>query len=1211
MKIGEYDVIRELGEGGMGKVFLAIQPVTRRHVAVKTIATESTDAEYRERFLREARAAAKIEHHRIVAIYEASTDDAGNLFMAMEYVDGGSLQDLLDSTDDRFLAPAAAMEIITAAAEGLAVAEQYQLVHRDIKPDNILISKLTGAKLADLGIARHLEGEHSATLTGTSVAMGTPRYISPEQAMNARTADIRSDIYSLGATFYELVTGKPPFDGETGMEIMMAHIQTPLPHPKSIRNDLPDGICAVICKMLEKNPDNRYQNTGDLLHDLHIVVAPAADLGALKASVIEDSLAKAVPAKKVQKKGKPSPKMKVQKAKPRAPEQRQRDVQIAQGKARIDAKQKKVTRLLHVVIALLAIGALYLIVHRNSTREDKGGPVAGPPWTGPEQPMDADEWGMMCWSGKEWQFKDMNSTRHEFHADRLEVTNTTGIHRIAVPTYRQVLPHEFDLEIDAKGGVEVSLMAGDGSDRNFHVKTITDGDWHNYRFRRTAGKIDVWIDNKQKPLLCHNCAGLGAVRFGVSVGSNRKLELRGFRLEPDTRVIPSHPGTQDAEVVYLSDLGPVHVATYNVDNWGFGNKGFVGNGETRISVNGEESPHGLGVHAPSNGASRVAYALDGHYSRFLGEGALNDPAAASTPLTFQILGDGKKLWTSKPVKVAGIIQAFDVDVTGVDRLELLVHCPGPNHAAAAVWVEPRLLAPGAAPQRVPMPKNNNDDGLRARLLAQPWIFSWGGSNSGIGSSMRKVEFLPDGKIGEGRTKADAAWRIRDGKLSINGEDGRADIRLEWSARTARWESNKDTDVLYKSGVCHLIPVARTALGQDTRVMPSHPGTQDAEVVYLSDLGPTTVQTFTDGGWGFGNKGFTGGREGRIIVNGKASPHGLGTHPPSNGRAHLRYALDSGYRRFMGEVALNDSSPGSRTPLTFQIVGDGKKLWTSTRVKAAKVLQAFDVNVTGVDKLELLVHCRGHLHAAHAVWLEPRLISVGQDSVPPPRGGLILHYDFGQKGTSVEDKSGNGNKGEVNGSIWKKDGLRSGMYSFDGLPGLATRPDTSADSNHDYVYVGSSPSGFPLDEFTISVVCTPQNEGALIGSGQNELWQRDWYLTHKYFTWAWKPGDSSGAVGRESRKLTFSGKTGKRQHIVLTRTKGTIKIYLDGKEVASGDGFPEQALPVYSYGLYVGTVKIDRGRWLRWHCYRGDIHNIMVWNRCLSDSEVRSVSRQHR
>ena len=902
MKIGEYEIIRELGEGGMGKVWLAIQPGTRRQVAVKTMAKESADDEFRERFLREARAAAKIEHPRVVGIYEVGRDEAGDLFMAMEYVDGGSLKDLLDNEDSGFLAPHEALEIITAAAEGLAVAERHHIVHRDIKPDNILISKTTGAKLADLGIARHLEGQHSLTLTGSSVTMGTPHYISPEQAMNASTADIRSDIYSLGATFYELVTGRPPFDGDTGMEVMMAHIQQPLQHPKSIRSDLPAGVCAVICKMLEKNPDNRYQNTGDLLDDLNIVADSSADIGALKASVIADSLVKAAPAKKAIKKAKPSPKIKVQKAKPRAPEQRQRDVQIAQGKARIDAKQKKVTRLVHVVIVLLAIGAVYLLVQSNGDgppppevpeeeivvddhrflefhgdgdtvvipvqgkfressaltiefwcrqtkkssyildqfgvggdRKDRGNWKFGidgngfpaiyyrlavkdrylvgktnvmdgnwhhiaivndngatslyvdhvlsqsgtttrftgrnnlyigsranaesyytgaidelrvwnralsapeiarssrtrpPPKAGlighwdfddvsnnvvrdlspsglhglfirgensgttavPEQAMDVDSWGMMCWSGKEWQFKDMNSTRHEFHADRLEVTNTTGIHRIAVPTYRQVLPHEFDLEIDAKAGYEVALVAADGSDRNFHVKTITDGDWHNYRFRRTAGKIDVWIDNKQKPLLCHNCAGLGAVRFGVSVGSNRKLELRGFRLEPDTRVIPSHPGTQDAEVVYLSDLGPVHVATYNVDNWGFGNKGFVGNGNARISVNGEKSPHGLGVHAHSNGASRVAYALDTGFSRIVGKAALNDLARGTlTPLTFQILGDDKALWTSSPVQAANVVQSFDVSVAGVKKLELLVHCPGPNHAASAVWFEPRLV----------------------------------------------------------------------------------------------------------------------------------------------------------------------------------------------------------------------------------------------------------------------------------------------------------------------------------------------------------------------------------------------------------------------------------------------------------------------------------------------------------------------------------------
>jgi formylglycine-generating enzyme required for sulfatase activity len=221
-------------------------------------------------------------------------------------------------------------------------------------------------------------------------------------------------------------------------------------------------------------------------------------------------------------------------------------------------------------------------------------------------------------------------------------------------------------------------------------------------------------------------------------------------------------------------------------------------------------------------------------------------------------------------------------------------------------------------------------------------------------------------------------------------------------------------------------------------------------------------------------------------------------------------------------------------------------------------------------------------------------------------GAILWYDFDDGKCPTWDKSGSGNHGSVMGAAWRMDGRGNGFFEFDGLPGTANTPDQTPDGNHDFIRVSETTSGFPVRDFTISIVCRPENEGTIIGSGEDELWEREWHLRYDRFGWAWVPGHASGAVGRQRRDLSFPGRAGLLQHLVVRRTGRRVEIALNGEWVAGSDEFPESPLPVYSYGLFFGNEKLDHGKWRRWNCLKGTIHHVMIWNRALSDSEANGL-----
>jgi serine/threonine protein kinase len=264
--LGDYRILRRLGEGGMGAVYLAYHEREGKQVALKVLpdALASNQA-YVERFYREARSGAALNHPNIVRCIDATQDRlTGKHYLVLEFVDGISALALLDKGSP--LAIGDAVHIALDIARGLEHAHSRNIVHRDIKPDNILITRSGVAKLSDLGLAKRTD--EISHLTATRQGFGTPHYMPYEQALNARSADARSDIYALGATLYHLVAGEVPFPGVNHLEVMDKKNVGTFP-PASMHNPMvPPQLDEILERMLAREPRDRYQTASELIVDL-------------------------------------------------------------------------------------------------------------------------------------------------------------------------------------------------------------------------------------------------------------------------------------------------------------------------------------------------------------------------------------------------------------------------------------------------------------------------------------------------------------------------------------------------------------------------------------------------------------------------------------------------------------------------------------------------------------------------------------------------------------------------------------------------------------------------------------------------------------------------------------------------------------------------------------------------------------------------------
>ena len=281
-KLGQYQLIRKLGEGGMGTVYEAIQEGINRRVALKVLASRlATDPEYVERFRREVQAAGALNHPNLVTVHEVG-QDRGHHFFSMEFVEGESLRDRLDR--EGALPSSDALFIVEKVAEALDHAWHHgQIIHRDIKPANILLTQDGQVKLADLGLAKAVEGDRS--VTSTEATMGSPAYMAPEQARDAKSVDCRADIYSLGITLFEMVAGRYPYEETSVFALLLAHEEKPLPDPRAMNPEVPETVCELIRWMCAKKADGRPGSPGELLDGLMQVRAGESPLASAAPAV--------------------------------------------------------------------------------------------------------------------------------------------------------------------------------------------------------------------------------------------------------------------------------------------------------------------------------------------------------------------------------------------------------------------------------------------------------------------------------------------------------------------------------------------------------------------------------------------------------------------------------------------------------------------------------------------------------------------------------------------------------------------------------------------------------------------------------------------------------------------------------------------------------------------------------------------------------------
>ncbi|UCE21371.1 MAG: protein kinase, partial [Candidatus Aminicenantes bacterium] len=264
-KIGKYEIQSILGKGAMGIVYKALDPDIDRQVAIKTIrfdlASEETDnEEIMQRFIREAQAAGKLTHPNIITIFDVGREE-DLTYIVMQYIEGPSLQRLI-AQGEKFTVPEVT-KLMEQVCSGLDFAHQHGIVHRDIKPGNILLDKNRRPYICDFGVAR----VDTSTLTQSGTAVGTPSYMSPEQVMGKKV-DKRSDIFSVGCILYEFLTGRRPFEAESITTVIYKIINEQPPSLSEVKKGLPAGFEKVICKALAKDPNDRYQNCNQLADDL-------------------------------------------------------------------------------------------------------------------------------------------------------------------------------------------------------------------------------------------------------------------------------------------------------------------------------------------------------------------------------------------------------------------------------------------------------------------------------------------------------------------------------------------------------------------------------------------------------------------------------------------------------------------------------------------------------------------------------------------------------------------------------------------------------------------------------------------------------------------------------------------------------------------------------------------------------------------------------
>ncbi|MCW8133443.1 MAG: serine/threonine protein kinase [Planctomycetota bacterium] len=282
-KLGEFELIRKLGEGAMGQVFEAYSPQQGRNVALKVLPRNlAQDQEFVERFKREIKLMGTLHNPHIVELFDAGVA-GGYYFISMEFVDGETLE--LRLKRDGKMPEAEALRIAREMSLGLAHAHAKGVVHRDVKPENVMLDKKGTVKVMDFGLAKPTEDKQHLTAAGFSI--GTPFYISPEQALGKEKIDHRADLYGIGATLFHLLTGRVPFQHQNSTQVMVMHVQNQAPDPRTVNPAVSRGASQLVLKLMEKEPEKRYADGGALAEAIQKILDGAGQETEAIAAVAE------------------------------------------------------------------------------------------------------------------------------------------------------------------------------------------------------------------------------------------------------------------------------------------------------------------------------------------------------------------------------------------------------------------------------------------------------------------------------------------------------------------------------------------------------------------------------------------------------------------------------------------------------------------------------------------------------------------------------------------------------------------------------------------------------------------------------------------------------------------------------------------------------------------------------------------------------------
>ena len=272
--LGSYRIRKPLGKGGMGEVYLALHTKLNVLRAIKILPARycSADKKFGERFLQEARMAIQLDHPNVISVYDAEFDEKKDIYYSvMEYVDGGTVRNAIRSLGSYM--ERQALMIVLKVSEALIAAENANLVHRDIKPDNIMLTRNGVVKLADLGIAKTSFNSNQERKKERTSLTGTPAYMSPEQTLDPNSVDIRADIYSLGVTLFEMLTGAKPYTGSETVDIVKKVMEEPVPDPRKRNPQISKACSALVMRMMAKNKEDRHPNAEALNRDIKALLS--------------------------------------------------------------------------------------------------------------------------------------------------------------------------------------------------------------------------------------------------------------------------------------------------------------------------------------------------------------------------------------------------------------------------------------------------------------------------------------------------------------------------------------------------------------------------------------------------------------------------------------------------------------------------------------------------------------------------------------------------------------------------------------------------------------------------------------------------------------------------------------------------------------------------------------------------------------------------